>query len=172
MCFPGAQFIPIAAQGVMQSLGSLSTARYEATMARHEGKQARLAASVKAQQIEQKGAQELAAMRRAVGGTGNVSALDVIADQATSLAQELGLAKYGGSVAEAEAKARAHYAKQQGWQGVVNQAVHVGTQMLTGFSAGGGFINPPIDSLAYGQRDRYGPGSRLTGAGGRLVGGL
>lgn len=98
MCFPGAQFIPMAAQGVMQGLSSMSDARYQTAVARHDGKQARLAAGIKAQQIARKGAQELAAMRRAMLGTGNVSALDFITDETTNVGQDIAWAKYGGEV--------------------------------------------------------------------------
>lgn len=172
MCFPGAQFVPMAAQGVMQGLSSLSDARYQAGLARHEGKQARLAADLKARQIGQQGTRELAAMRRAASGTGNLSALDFIADQATDLAQQIGIARYGGEVAQAEAEERARRARQQAWQGIVGQAVGAGTQPLTGLAGGGGFINPPVVSEAYGQLGRYGSGARLTRWDGRLIGGV
>jgi hypothetical protein len=170
MCFPGAQFIPMAAQGVMQGLSSMSDARYQAAVARHDGKQARLAAGIKAQQIARKGAQELAAMRRAMLGTGNVSALDFITDETTNVGQDIAWAKYGGEVSQAEAEARAKRAKQLGWQGVVGEAVGVGTKLLTQFSSSG-FVNPPVASYAdYGQLWRY--GTLQAGAGGRVGGGL
>lgn len=131
----------MAARAVTSSLGALSDARYGVAVAKHEKQQVRVAADLEAQQLERKGAQDLAAMRRALAGAGNLSALDYVGDEATGLAQRTALARYGGEVQAAAAQARARRAKQMGWQSVFGEAVGVGTQLLSGFG-GGGFLSP------------------------------
>jgi hypothetical protein len=132
MCFPGGDLLSNAAQGFTSGMASLADARWQAKVARHEGKQARLAAEHKASQIDQQGTQELAAIRRQAAGTGNLSSLDFVADRSTALASEIAWAKHGGAVANAEAKARAAYAKQQGRQQFANYAVGAATNLLSG----------------------------------------
>lgn len=120
------------AQGILRGVGSLAEGRYQSAVARHEGKQARLDADLRAQQLARKGEQELAAIRRDSAGTGNASMLDFVADRRTALGQDIAWATYGGQVAQAEGKARAAYARQQGQLGFATHLLGAAVDLVRG----------------------------------------
>jgi hypothetical protein len=112
-------------------MGAVADARYQAAAAKHQGRQAKLAAQRRAQELERAGTQQLGALRASLAGSGNLSALEFLSDRSTALGQEIGWAKYGGAVAKAEARAEAARARQIGLRG----ALGAGTQLLAGFNS-------------------------------------
>jgi len=132
MCFVGAELLSNGLQGLMGGLAARSSARSEAQAARHEGQQARLAAGLKASGIERQGTQELAGIRRAFAGSGNLSSIDFVADRASELGSAVALAKYEGEVAGAEAKARIAAARQRGRQQLAVASLGAATDLLRG----------------------------------------
>jgi len=133
MCFP-VNVLTSLGGAVLQGAGALADARYQATAAKHQGRQAKLAAQREAQELDREGTQQLGALRAALAGSGNLSALEFLGDRASALGQEIAWAKYGGDVARAEARASAARARQQGVRGLLG----AGTQLLAGFNGGGG----------------------------------
>jgi len=132
MCFVGAELLSNGIQGLMNGMAARTNARWEAQVARRDGKQARLAADLKASQLDRQGTQELAATRRGFLDSGNLSSLDFVADRATGLANDIALTKYQGAVANAEANTRAAAALHRGRQQLASASLGAATDLLRG----------------------------------------
>jgi predicted metal-dependent hydrolase len=134
MCFPGVDIVASLGGAALQGMGAIADARYQAAAAKHQGRQAELAAQRRAQELEGAGAQQLGALRASLAGSGNLSALEFLSDRATLLGQEIAWAKHGGDLAKAEARAAAARARQLGLRAVAGTALGAGTQLLAGFN--------------------------------------
>lgn len=175
MCFPGVDIVASLGGAALQGMGAIADAGYQVAAAKHQGRQAELAAQRRTRELEGAGAQQLGALRASLAGSGNLSALEFLSDRASALGQEIAWAKYGGDLAQAEARAAAARARQLGLRTVAGTALGAGTQLLSGLNGGMGAGKVASNNLkvmgsAYGRLERY--GRLVAGAAGKVGGGL
>ena len=135
MCDPSLIVAGIGgAASLAQGFGGMQAGNANAGILRAQGKQALLQSQADASNLEARGAYQLGDMRRRIAGSGNISALDLLADSASNLSLDVARIKHGGRAQKAAYDAEAGMQRQQGIGaligGIVQAGAGVGTQLL------------------------------------------
>lgn len=125
-----------AASALASGLAGMQAGSANAALAKREGLLARRQANADAASLAARGAYQLGGMRRDAAGSGNLSALDLIADSASNLSLDVQRVKYGGRAAQADANAQASLYRWQGRGALLGGIVGAGTSLLQGFGSG------------------------------------
>ena len=108
MCDPSLIVAGIGgAASLAQGFGGMQAGNANAGILRAQGKQALLQSQADASNLEARGAYQLGDMRRRIAGSGNISALDLLADSASNLSLDVARIKHGGRAQKAAYDAEA-----------------------------------------------------------------
>ena len=170
MCFPGAETIMAvtgAIGSIAQGVGGMQAGNQNANALEAQGESAMVSAMSSAASVADEGTYKIADQQRDAAASGNLSALEIIADNAAKLGQDIDAIIYGGQLRRYESRQAATQARRAGKAalagGVIGAAGSLAPLAVPSGSATG---------MLYGQQGRYGAGSKMTGSTGRIIGGI